>query len=157
VDPAQQSLQQSHLNRLKSVGRHSGVTFTGKDHLAAEVLRSFVQELLTKKNSEASLETAIRMCRDANTLIGIDNSKACDYFSQAIQSYDKLYAARIGLATIELGLGNFETALIHLECARDCILSYFPEEINSPTHIEVEKNIATIMKRIDHKRRWLLF
>ena len=153
-DPAQQAMQQAHLNRLNSVGRYSGVSFSGQDHLAAEVLRSFVQDLLTTKNSETSLETAIRMCRDANTLIGIDNAKAIEYFSQAIRAYDKLYAARVGMATLEINLGNFETALIHLECARDCMLKYFPEEASSATSLEIQKNIDFIMKKVGRKRRW---
>ena len=45
-EPAQQALQQAHLNRLRSVARHPGVFFTGHEHLAAEVLRSFVLNLL---------------------------------------------------------------------------------------------------------------
>jgi len=165
LDPAQQSLQQAHLNRLKSEGWYSGVTFSGPDNLAAAVLKSFVLDLLTKKNldlltrknSEISLETAIRMCRDATTLIGIDNAKASEYFNEAIRAYDKLIMARIGLATIEITLGNFETALIHFEHARDCILQHFPEDISSPTHVEVEKKISFLTKKIYHKKRWLPF
>jgi hypothetical protein len=42
----QQVLQQEHLARLRGVSRHPGTTFTGHDHLAAEVLRSFVLDLL---------------------------------------------------------------------------------------------------------------
>jgi hypothetical protein len=45
-DPAQQALQQAHLVRLKSVERYPGVAFRGHDHLATEVLRSFVLDLL---------------------------------------------------------------------------------------------------------------
>jgi hypothetical protein len=45
-EPAQQALQQAHLNRLRSVSRYSGVVFTGHEHLAAEMLRSFVLDLL---------------------------------------------------------------------------------------------------------------
>ena len=45
-DPAQQALQQAHLDRLKSVERYPGEPFRGHDHLAAEVLRSFVLDLL---------------------------------------------------------------------------------------------------------------
>jgi hypothetical protein len=45
-EQAQQALQQAHLNRLRSVSRYSGVVFTGHEHLAAEVLRSFVLDLL---------------------------------------------------------------------------------------------------------------
>jgi hypothetical protein len=157
LDPAQQALQQAHLNRLKSVDRHSEVTFSGPDNLAVEVLRSFVQDLVTNKNSETSLETAIRLCRDANTLIGIDNAKASEYFNQVIRAYDKLIMARIGLATLEITLGNFETALIHFEYARDCILQHFPEDINSQAHVDVEKNISFLKKKINHKKRWLPF
>ena len=47
-EPAQQALQQAHLNRLTSVARYPGVVFTGHEHLAAEVLRSFVLNLLVK-------------------------------------------------------------------------------------------------------------
>jgi len=157
IDPIQQSLQEAHLKRLGSVGRYSAVTFTGQDHLAAEVLRSFVQDLLTTRNSETSLETAIRKCRDANTLIGIDNSKACEYFSQAIQVCDRLYAAQIGLATIEINLGNIETALIHLESARGCILKYFPEEVNSSTFKDLEINIRLLADKIVKSKRLKLF
>jgi tetratricopeptide (TPR) repeat protein len=47
VNPEQQALQQAHLARLRSVGRHPAVPpFRGPDHLAAEVLRSFVLDLL---------------------------------------------------------------------------------------------------------------
>ena len=42
----QQELQQAHLSRLRSVARHQGTPFTSQEHLAAEVLRSFVQDLL---------------------------------------------------------------------------------------------------------------
>jgi tetratricopeptide (TPR) repeat protein len=45
-DPAQQALQQAHLKRLRAVSRYPGVAFTGQEHLAAEVLRSFVLDLL---------------------------------------------------------------------------------------------------------------
>ena len=45
-EPAQQALQQAHLNRLRSVSCYPGVVFTGHEHLAAEVLRSFVLDLL---------------------------------------------------------------------------------------------------------------
>ena len=45
-DPAQQALQQAHLDRLKSVERYPGEPFRGHEHLAAEVLRSFVLDLL---------------------------------------------------------------------------------------------------------------
>ncbi|GDX74491.1 hypothetical protein LBMAG40_11480 [Cyanobium sp.] len=45
-DPAQQALQQAHLDRLKSVERYPGEPFTGHEHLAAMVLRSFVLDLL---------------------------------------------------------------------------------------------------------------
>ena len=48
LDPAQQGLQQAHLARLKEVARYAGVRFSGKEHLAAEVLRSFVLDLLVE-------------------------------------------------------------------------------------------------------------
>lgn len=48
LDPAQQDLQQAHLTRLKEVARYAGVQFSGKEHLAAEVLRSFVLDLLVE-------------------------------------------------------------------------------------------------------------
>ena len=47
-DPAQQALQQAHLKRLRAVSRYPGVAFTGQEHLAAEVLRSFVLDLLVE-------------------------------------------------------------------------------------------------------------
>ncbi len=42
----QQALQQAHLARLRSVARYPASPFNGHDDLAAEVLRSFVLELL---------------------------------------------------------------------------------------------------------------
>ena len=45
-EPEQQALQLSHLARLRSVARYPGTEFSGKEHLAAEVLRSFVLDLL---------------------------------------------------------------------------------------------------------------
>jgi tetratricopeptide (TPR) repeat protein len=45
-EPSQQALQQAHLSRLKEVGRYPGTPFSSQDHLAAEVLRSFVLDLL---------------------------------------------------------------------------------------------------------------
>jgi tetratricopeptide (TPR) repeat protein len=47
-NPAQQALQQAHLARLRSVARYPGTEFSGQEHLAAEVLRSFVLDLLVK-------------------------------------------------------------------------------------------------------------
>jgi hypothetical protein len=44
----QQGLQQAHLSRLKEVARYPGTAFTSQEHLAAEVLRSFVLDLLVK-------------------------------------------------------------------------------------------------------------
>ncbi len=46
LNPAQQALQQAHLARLRSVARYPGFEFSGQEHLAAEVLRSFVLDLL---------------------------------------------------------------------------------------------------------------
>jgi tetratricopeptide (TPR) repeat protein len=48
LDPAQQGLQQAHLAKLNEVARYAGVAFSGKEHLAAEVLRSFVLDLLVE-------------------------------------------------------------------------------------------------------------
>ena len=45
-EASQQELQQAHLSRLKQVARYSGSAFTSQEHLAAEVLRSFVLDLL---------------------------------------------------------------------------------------------------------------
>ncbi len=45
-NPEQQALQQAHLARLRSVARYPGREFSGQEHLAAEVLRSFVLDLL---------------------------------------------------------------------------------------------------------------
>jgi tetratricopeptide (TPR) repeat protein len=42
----QQAHQQAHLTRLRSGARYPGCTFSGHDELAAEVLRSFVLDLL---------------------------------------------------------------------------------------------------------------
>ncbi|MEY4354716.1 MAG: hypothetical protein RLZZ609_2957 [Cyanobacteriota bacterium] len=47
-ETSQQVLQQDHLSRLKEVARYSGTAFTSQDHLAAEVLRSFVLVLLVR-------------------------------------------------------------------------------------------------------------
>jgi tetratricopeptide (TPR) repeat protein len=44
--PEQQALQQAHLARLRGVARYPGTEFSGQEHLAAEVLRSFVLDLL---------------------------------------------------------------------------------------------------------------
>ncbi len=44
----QQELQQAHLSRLRSVARYPGTMFSSQEHLAAEVLRSFVLDLLVK-------------------------------------------------------------------------------------------------------------
>jgi tetratricopeptide (TPR) repeat protein len=48
LDPAQQGLQLAHLTRLREVARYPGVGFTGKEDLAAQVLRSFVLDLLVE-------------------------------------------------------------------------------------------------------------
>ncbi|MFM8278378.1 MAG: tetratricopeptide repeat protein, partial [Cyanobium sp.] len=45
-DAERQALQQEHLARLRGVSRYPAQPFTGEDHLAAEVLRSFVLDLL---------------------------------------------------------------------------------------------------------------
>jgi hypothetical protein len=45
-DAGQQAQQQAHLARLRGVSRYPAQPFTGEDHLAAEVLRSFVLDLL---------------------------------------------------------------------------------------------------------------
>ncbi|MFN9387082.1 MAG: NB-ARC domain-containing protein, partial [Cyanobacteriota bacterium] len=45
-DPEQQALQFAHLARLRGVARYPGIEFSGQEHLAAEVLRSFVLDLL---------------------------------------------------------------------------------------------------------------
>jgi len=47
-EACQQELQQAHLSRLREVGRYPGTGFTSQEHLAAEVLRSFVLELLVR-------------------------------------------------------------------------------------------------------------
>jgi tetratricopeptide (TPR) repeat protein len=47
-NPEHQALQQAHLARLRSVARYPGSEFSGQEHLAAEVLRSFVLDLLVK-------------------------------------------------------------------------------------------------------------
>jgi hypothetical protein len=44
----QQALQQAHLSRLKEVARYPGTPFSSQEHLAAEVLRSFVLDLLVR-------------------------------------------------------------------------------------------------------------
>jgi hypothetical protein len=49
-DPVHQALQQAHLARLRSVARYAS-KFEGQEQLAAEVLRSFVLDLLTKAES----------------------------------------------------------------------------------------------------------
>ncbi|MFN9570422.1 MAG: tetratricopeptide repeat protein, partial [Cyanobacteriota bacterium] len=47
-ETSQQVLQQDHLSRLKEVARYPGTPFSSQDHLAAEVLRSFVLDLLVR-------------------------------------------------------------------------------------------------------------
>ncbi len=54
-EPSQQELQRAHLGRLRGVGRHPGTEFTGQEHLAAEVLRSFVLDLLVKAGFSPNL------------------------------------------------------------------------------------------------------
>lgn len=46
MEQEQQAHQQAHLARLRSGARYPGCTFSGHDELAAEVLRSFVLDLL---------------------------------------------------------------------------------------------------------------
>jgi tetratricopeptide (TPR) repeat protein len=46
VEAKGQELQQAHLDRLRSVGRYPGTTFSDPNDLAAEVMRSFVLDLL---------------------------------------------------------------------------------------------------------------
>jgi tetratricopeptide (TPR) repeat protein len=46
MEQEQQAHQQAHLARLRSGARYPGCTFSGQDELAAEVLRSFVLDLL---------------------------------------------------------------------------------------------------------------
>jgi tetratricopeptide (TPR) repeat protein len=55
-DSRQQSLQQSHLSRLRSVARYPGLEFRSHDDLAAGVLRSFVLDLLlaAERSAQAS-------------------------------------------------------------------------------------------------------
>ena len=45
-EAGQQALQQAHLSRLRGVARYPGGAFSSQEHLAAEVLRSFVLDLL---------------------------------------------------------------------------------------------------------------
>ncbi|MFN9427446.1 MAG: tetratricopeptide repeat protein, partial [Cyanobacteriota bacterium] len=47
-EASQQALQQAHLARLNSVERFAGCSFASQDDLAAEVLRSFVLDLLVQ-------------------------------------------------------------------------------------------------------------
>ena len=47
-ESSQKELQRAHLNRLREVGRYPGSVFTGQEHLGAEVLRSFVLDLMVK-------------------------------------------------------------------------------------------------------------
>ena len=47
-EPEQQALQLAHLARLRSVSRYPGIKFSGQENLAAEVLRSFVLNLLVE-------------------------------------------------------------------------------------------------------------
>ncbi|MFN9644918.1 MAG: tetratricopeptide repeat protein, partial [Cyanobacteriota bacterium] len=56
-ETSQQELQRAHLNRLRGVGRYPGTVFTGREHLAAEVLRSFVLDLLVKAGLSPNLYT----------------------------------------------------------------------------------------------------
>jgi hypothetical protein len=51
VEAKEQELQQAHLERLRSVGRHPGTTFSDSNDLAANVLRSFVLDLLLEVES----------------------------------------------------------------------------------------------------------
>jgi tetratricopeptide (TPR) repeat protein len=53
----QQELQQAHLSRLKEVGRYPGTAFSSQEQLAAEVLRSFVLDLLIQAGLSTTLFT----------------------------------------------------------------------------------------------------
>ena len=53
LDAHQKQLQQSHLSRLRSVARYPATAFTSQEHLAAEVLRSFVLDLLVKAGKQS--------------------------------------------------------------------------------------------------------
>jgi hypothetical protein len=50
-DPEQRALQHAHLARLRCVARNPGSKFTSQENLAAEVLRSFVLNLLVRAES----------------------------------------------------------------------------------------------------------
>jgi WD40 repeat protein len=45
-EPAQRDEQHAHLKRLETIERHPGIRFANSDQLAAEVLRSSLQEIL---------------------------------------------------------------------------------------------------------------
>ncbi|MFN7820660.1 MAG: tetratricopeptide repeat protein [Cyanobacteriota bacterium] len=56
-EASQQALQQAHLARLNSVERFAGCSFASQDDLAAEVLRSFVLNLLIQAGLSTNLFT----------------------------------------------------------------------------------------------------
>jgi WD40 repeat protein len=51
-DPAQIQAQQDHLARLRAMERYPGVTFTSGDHLASNLLRSFILDGLVEARLE---------------------------------------------------------------------------------------------------------
>jgi tetratricopeptide (TPR) repeat protein len=156
LDPVQRSLQQTHLNRLKTEGWYSSVAFSGPDNLAAVVLKSFVLDLLGTKKLDTSTCSAAILCHEGTALIGIDNAKASEHLNQAIRADDTLFGPRISLATIEIVLGNFKTALSYLEQASLCQLQHYPEDINSQARIR--KLISDVENQISNRRkRWLPF
>jgi tetratricopeptide (TPR) repeat protein len=54
-EAGQQDLQRAHLSRLRGVERYPGAVFKGQEHLAVEVLRSFVLDLLKKAGVSPNL------------------------------------------------------------------------------------------------------
>jgi cytochrome c-type biogenesis protein CcmH/NrfG len=120
------------------------------------VLKSFVLDLLGTKKLDTSTCSAAILCHEGTALIGIDNAKASEHLNQAIRADDTLFGPRISLATIEIVLGNFKTALSYLEQASLCQLQHYPEDINSQARIR--KLISDVENQISNRRkRWLPF
>jgi hypothetical protein len=59
IVPELQAGQRAHLERLRQLGRYPEITFTNKEQLVAEVLRSTVFDLLVKAQSEPKVSISL--------------------------------------------------------------------------------------------------
>jgi Domain of unknown function (DUF4062) len=59
IDPELQAAQRAHRERLRQLGHYPEITFTSKDQLIAEVLRSTVLDLLVKAQGEPKVSISL--------------------------------------------------------------------------------------------------